>query len=104
MPPQAAVACLSGMAVADKNEFLHQRGTNVNDLPLWQKRGIGVRWTQFRKDGLNPITGQTVQAVRRPLSVDLELPMRDEYAAYVNTILDEPGDLAPTVLASPSGA
>lgn len=101
--PQAAAARLSGMAVADKNEFLHQRGTNVNDLPNWQKRGIGVRWSQFVKDGLNPITGQTVQAVRRRLSVDLDLPMRDEYAAYVNAILDEPGDPTPTVLASPAG-
>ncbi|MBA3936228.1 MAG: guanylyltransferase [Planctomycetes bacterium] len=92
--PKAAAARLSGMAIADKNEFLHQRGINVNDLPNWQKRGIGVRWVQVIKEGLNPITGQSVQAQRRRLGVDLELPMRDDYAAYIQAILD--GDPGPS--------
>lgn len=37
-----ATALLEGKSVAWKNEFLYQRGINYNDLPSWQKRGIGL--------------------------------------------------------------
>jgi len=30
------------MSIAGKNELLFQHGVNFNDLPLWQKRGIGL--------------------------------------------------------------
>jgi len=32
------------MPVADKNELLFQNGINFNDLPTWQKRGVGLVW------------------------------------------------------------
>ena len=45
-----------GVSVADKNELLFQNGINFNDLPAWQKRGIGLYWTEIEKEGFNPKT------------------------------------------------
>ncbi|MGI8554262.1 MAG: tRNA(His) guanylyltransferase Thg1 family protein, partial [Dehalococcoidia bacterium] len=40
----AAQAMLLRMSVAGKNELLFQHGINFNDLPGWQKRGVGLSW------------------------------------------------------------
>jgi tRNA(His) guanylyltransferase len=85
----AAADQLLGMSLADKNELLFRRGINANELPTWQRRGVGLRWAQVLKDGVNPLTGMTVQTVRRRLAVDLDLPMRDEYTAYINALIGD---------------
>ena len=78
---------LKGMSVAEKNEFLFQRGLNFNDLPAWHKRGIGVHWTTVGKPAINRKTGKPVTAERRTLRVDLKLPKGDAYGAYVLKLL-----------------
>ena len=45
--PQEATGFLEGKTIAEKNELLFSRRINYNDLPSWQKRGIGL----YRKDG-----------------------------------------------------
>jgi tRNA(His) guanylyltransferase len=52
--PAQATQQLSGMSTGDKNELLFQRGINFNELPLWQKRGIGVLWGELRERGAEP--------------------------------------------------
>jgi tRNA(His) 5'-end guanylyltransferase len=74
---------LLGRSVADKNELLFQSGVNFNDLPAWQKRGIGIWWKKVEKTGVNPKTGVSTVTTRRRLYRDLELPMRDEYDAFI---------------------
>jgi tRNA(His) guanylyltransferase len=74
---------MEGMAVSEKNELLYQRGINFNDLPAWQRRGIGVVWENFEKPAMNPKTGQAVTATRRRLRHILDLPMKDEYSALI---------------------
>jgi tRNA(His) 5'-end guanylyltransferase len=78
-----ATAVLKGMSVAGKNELLLQNGINFNDLPLWQKRGVGLYWEEFERPGANPITGETVVAQRKRIRRDLELPMKDEYSVFL---------------------
>lgn len=80
---------LEGKSVEFKNELLFERGINFNDLPLWQRRGSAVYWETYTKGGFNPKTGQAVQATRRRLKVDDELPMKEEYAALLARILAE---------------
>ena len=80
MDAQAATAHLDSMSAADKNELLFEHGINFNDLPLWQKRGVGVYWVEVEKEGYNPLTGETVSTWRRKLNHDLELPMKDDYS------------------------
>jgi tRNA(His) guanylyltransferase len=90
----AATKRLEGLSVAEKNELLFQRGINFNDLPAWQRRGVGVLWEDYDKLSTNPKTGQPVTARRRRLKTVLDLPMRDEYSAFVAAII-KPIDTAP---------
>jgi len=50
-----ATSIMDGLSVADKNELLFQHGINFNDLPSWQKRGVGLYWEEYQKEGYNPI-------------------------------------------------
>jgi tRNA(His) 5'-end guanylyltransferase len=86
---EEATGVLRGMSVAAKDEFLFARGINFNDLPLWQKRGVGVSWETYEVKATNPLTGAAVVATRRRLATELELPMGDAYGAYVLARLAE---------------
>ena len=35
-----------------QNELLFQHGINFNELPLWQRRGVGLYWETIEKEGL----------------------------------------------------
>jgi tRNA(His) 5'-end guanylyltransferase len=83
-----ATRALSGLATGDKNDLLfREAGINFNDLPGWQKRGIGLYWEDYQKPGVDPRTGETVMATRRRIRVDLELPMRDECSRFVEEMI-----------------
>lgn len=78
-----ATAYFAGKSVAEKNEYLFQNGQNFNDVPNWQKRGIGFYWESYGKKGLNPIEGTETRAVRQRIKTDMDLPMKEEYGAFV---------------------
>ena len=78
---------LEGQSIAYKNELLFQNGINYNELPNWQKRGIGIYWETYEKQGFNPVTGKTEIAERRALKVDDELPIREEYSNFIAELL-----------------
>ena len=82
-----ATETLEGQSVAFKNELLFQNGINYDELPSWQKRGMGVYWDTYIKQGFNPITGKAENAERRTLKVDTELPIREEYAGFIKRLL-----------------
>jgi tRNA(His) 5'-end guanylyltransferase len=84
---EEATNTLVGQSVAYKNELLFSSGINFNDVPGWQKRGTGIYWETFEKDGFNPKSGQAVTAVRRRLKVDRDLPMADDYGRFIETLL-----------------
>jgi tRNA(His) 5'-end guanylyltransferase len=87
-----ATARLVGMSIADKNELLFQNGVNFNDLPNWQKRGVGVYWEEYEKQAWNPKTQEEVGARRRRLRVDLDLPMQEQYSEFVDNLLSSCGN------------
>ena len=78
-----ATAMLEGMSVPDKNELLFSRGINYNDLPNWQKRGVGVVYADIQKEGFNPLKQEKVLTVRRELAVDYDLPLGDDYRQFI---------------------
>jgi tRNA(His) 5'-end guanylyltransferase len=82
-----ATAAMKGLSVAQKNELLFQHGVNFNDLPLWQKRGSGLYWEEYERPAENPVTGETVVARRKRVRRDLELPMKDDYSAFLHRLL-----------------
>jgi tRNA(His) 5'-end guanylyltransferase len=85
-----ATSRLDGLSVADKNELLFQNGINFNDLPLWQRRGIGLAWESYERPSTNPKTGEPTKAVRRRLGRLLELPMKDAYSTFLRELLQQP--------------
>jgi tRNA(His) guanylyltransferase len=82
-----ATKALLKLSVAAKNELLFQNGINFNDLPNWQKRGIGLYWETYEKPGLNPKTNETVVTERRRIRVDYDLPMMEGYGEFIRKLL-----------------
>lgn len=78
---------LIGRSVFDKNELLFQQGINFNDLPSWQKRGVGVYWKDYQKDSIDPRTHETVFANRRRIEEDLELSIGFDYQKFILAFL-----------------
>jgi tRNA(His) 5'-end guanylyltransferase len=78
---------LEGQSTAFKNEWLFQHGINFNELPAWQRRGTGLYWERYEKEGFNPVTKQTITAGRRCVKIDRELPMKEEYDAMIRRLL-----------------
>jgi tRNA(His) guanylyltransferase len=84
-----ATSALVGLSIADKNELLFQNGINFNNLPNWQKRGVGLYWETYFKEGYNPQIGETALAERRRIKHDLDLPMKDHYDGFIRKLLDD---------------
>lgn len=82
-----ATVRLRGVSVAERNELLFRNGVNFNDVPAWQKRGIGAYWRDEASHGVDPRTGLATESTRRTLVVDRELPMKDAYDAFVREVV-----------------
>ena len=85
LSPLKAQKALDKQTIQWKNEYLfNNHGINFDKLPDWQKRGIGIYFMNYEKEGYNPITEQTVMVVRRKLNVNLELPRQNyEYSNLI---------------------
>jgi len=83
-----ATSKVEKLSIADKNELLFQYGVNFNELPNWQKRGIGIYWKDTTKAGVNPKTNEKVLTDRRELFVDYDLPMKEDYNRFISEIID----------------
>ncbi len=83
-----ATAALEGQSVGFKNELLFQHGINFNELPTWQRRGVGLYWEEYEKEGYNPIQDKAVVVKRRRIKLDEELPMKDVYGEFIRHILN----------------
>jgi tRNA(His) 5'-end guanylyltransferase len=86
-----ATSTLHRKSVSSKNELLHRHGINFNSLPLWQRRGTGIHWERFEKEGFDPIRRTTVRTSRRRLKVDRELPMKLEYERFLGKMIGASG-------------
>jgi tRNA(His) 5'-end guanylyltransferase len=81
-----ATAFLRGRGKAEKNELLFRHGVNFNDLPAWQKRGVGLYWETFEREAADPRSGQVAYATRRRVKRDFELPVGDEYSEFIDRL------------------
>ena len=84
-----AAAELEGKSISYKNELLFQKGINYNNLPSWQKRGIGIYFRDVDKEGYNPVTEQKTIVKRRELYADLEIPYGEDYKKFILDILEK---------------
>jgi tRNA(His) guanylyltransferase len=84
-----ATTQIEGMSITAKNELLFQYGINFNEIPNWQKRGIGIYWKDVKKEGFNPKTNEKVWVDKRALYIDFDLPMREEYNKFICDLVDK---------------
>lgn len=82
-----ATSMLEKKGVSDKNEILFKRGINYNDLPNWQKRGIGLYYMDQIVTGYNPIKKENVKAIRRRLFENLDLQIGDKYREFITRLI-----------------
>lgn len=82
-----ATSQIEGLSVASKNELLFQQGINFNEVPSWQKRGIGLYWETYDKPAINPQTGKQVTAQRQRIKRDFDLPMKDAYGDFIRRVI-----------------
>lgn len=83
----AATKRVSGLSTAAKNELLFQCGINFNNLPAWQKRGVGLYWRDEQREGFNPLKNEATQVSRRSLHTDYELPVGVAYESFIHQML-----------------
>ncbi|GIG01745.1 tRNA(His) guanylyltransferase Thg1 family protein [Catellatospora citrea] len=81
-----ATRVLDGATTAGKNELLFQHGINFNELPTWQRRGVGLWWETYDRPGHDPVRGVDVTATRRRIRVERELPMKDAYRTLIEQV------------------
>lgn len=85
---KSATEELYKLSTSGKNELLYlQAGLNFNDVPNWQKCGIGFYWESYRKEGVNPVSKEVVFTTRRRIKTDLELLMKDNYSQFVRELV-----------------
>ena len=85
-----ANSALHRKSSSSKNELLFQHGINFNELPPWQRRGTGVYWEDYEKEGFDPIRRQAIRTVRRRLKIDSQLPMKAEYDQLLEVLMQLP--------------
>jgi tRNA(His) guanylyltransferase len=87
---EEATHSLLGLSVSEKNELLFQlKQVNFNDLPRWQKAGVGLCWEDFEKPGVNPVTGEYASATRRRIRRHFDLPIESEYSRFVLSVIEQ---------------
>ena len=87
LSPYDAQKQIKGASNADKNELRFRHGINYNDLPLWQKRGVGMYFEDKVIEGFNPRTGETTHTTRKRLKTDMELPLGEDYRKLLGRLL-----------------
>ncbi|BDD10172.1 guanylyltransferase [Fulvitalea axinellae] len=84
-----ATKAISGKSVAFKNQLLFENGVNFNNIPAWQKRGVGLYWTNSEKTGWNPVKQEETVTTRKTIAVDLDLPMGAQYNRFVASLVNK---------------
>lgn len=80
---------ISGISNSEKNEILFEKGINFHELPLWQKRGVGMYYRYEQRRGYNPVSKESTTYTRRTLHLETELPIGQEYSQLISTIIED---------------
>ena len=92
MRPSEVARRLSGMGSEELHELMFSRGVNLAKTPAWQRRGVLVYRRTEERPGHDPRTGEPVEAVRRVVTVDRDLPVfpSPEGQAFLDRVLGGP--------------
>lgn len=87
LTPSDANRTIAGMSNENKKRLLEENGVYFDDMPLWQRRGIGMYFCQREQPGYNPKTGAVTTCMRRILVTDQQLPTGSEYSEMIESFL-----------------
>jgi len=73
--PSEVARRLSGMRSEELHEFMFSRGVNLAKTPAWQRRGTLVYRRVEGRPATDRLSGKTVEAVRRVITIDRDLPV-----------------------------
>ncbi|NHQ85041.1 guanylyltransferase [Iodobacter sp. HSC-16F04] len=73
----------------EKKNILLNRGIDFENLPLWQKRGVGLYWDQEEIKGYNPIKNTETISNRTVIKTELELASHEEYSKFMDRLLTQ---------------
>lgn len=79
---------ISDLTNAEKCHLLLSYGICFNELPLWQRRGMGIYYKAEEREGFNPVTKETTKCERRILFQDENLPTGEVYSCLIHSIID----------------
>ena len=86
---RAATSFLLNKTISAKNEFLFENGLNFNNIPNWQKRGVGLFWEIYEKDGKCGLTGELLTTERKRIKIDMDLPMKNDYSEFIRELFNK---------------
>jgi tRNA(His) guanylyltransferase len=87
-----ATSAMSGLGHAALGDRLRGFGVEFDELPAWQRKGVGQRWIRVQHEGEDPRTGETIATERRKILVDDDLPTGEAYAAYLAACIGAEAD------------
>ena len=81
--PTRTTEILSGMGEDEKVSMLFDKGVRWENVPPWQKYGIGVYPEKVKKTGIDPRTGEKKEVERTDLKIDQYLPTGEKYGKFI---------------------
>lgn len=84
---EQAVGMLDGQGKDQQKLLLGRHGIEFDEIPLWQRRGVGLHWQGYEKPGFDPVKGEAVMARRRRIERQLQLPAGDAYSEFLDGLL-----------------
>lgn len=91
MDGDAAELQLRGRDRAARRELLREHGIDFDELPAWQRGGVGLLWQAHEKAGYDPVAHSRVTATRRAVKRDFDLPTGEGYEALLAGIFEHAG-------------
>ena len=86
--PADAQSRLDRLSKRQKLELLLSKGNySFDTVPDWQRQGWCLYWDWISKEAVNKLTGEPVEAKRRRLIADFELPEGEKLSAYIHRFL-----------------
>jgi tRNA(His) 5'-end guanylyltransferase len=82
-----ATRALDGCPSHDQHDLLMRHGIDFDELPAWQRHGVGLYWESYEKRGHDPIADKDVMATRRRIATELALPTGDDYARLLRGLM-----------------
>jgi tRNA(His) guanylyltransferase len=84
-----AASVLNRCASGAQRRLLQQNGIDFDQLPAWQRHGVGFYWESYEKRGRDPVANREVTATRRRIHTELDLPAGAAYADLLRGAINE---------------